>query len=78
MRLINNAEKVAKRAWSVWLIGFAAALNAGAIVLPLMVAAVPTSMLVGYGIVTFLVIVGAGCARFIHQDNVSGDPDGDH
>jgi hypothetical protein len=76
MRLIDDAEKVLKNAWSVRLIVLGVVLQAGAVVLPLMMAVVPPSMLVGYGLVTFVVVAGAGCARFIKQDNLSANDSG--
>lgn len=77
MRPIENWWLVLKHAWSVRLMALGLVLNAGAIVLPLLAAAVPASLMIGYGLVTFGVIVAAGASRFIKQDKLGGGTDGE-
>lgn len=76
MAVVSNWRLVLRHAWSVRLIGLCLVLNSASIVLPLMVVAIPPALIFGYAILTFLVIVAAGAARFIHQDKLRDD-DGD-
>lgn len=76
MRAIENWRLVLQHAWSVRFLVLSAVLSGGSVVLPLMVAAVPPSLLVVYGVVTFLVIVASLLSRFVKQDKLGGDPDG--
>jgi hypothetical protein len=74
MRLIDDAEKVFKRAWSVRLNLVGIVLGAGATVLPLATAAVPAELLLPFCGITFVVVCGAALtARFVKQDGMSQD-----
>ena len=71
MRLIPNADKVARHAWSVRLIIIAGFLTGIEAVLPLVpeLLPIPLEWLV---VSQFLIVMGALVARFIAQDKISG------
>ena len=64
MKLIDDAGKVLRRAWSVRL-GILAAIFSGAeVIVPLFVDAMPRSL---FAVLSFLTVVAAVMARFVAQ-----------
>lgn len=64
MKLIDDARKVLRQAWSVRLGILAAVLSGAEVIVPLFVDAMPRAL---FAILSFLTVVAAVLARFVAQ-----------
>lgn len=70
MKLIDNAKKVLRHAWSVRLGILAAVLSGAEVIVPLFVDAMPRAL---FAILSFLTVVAAVLARFVAQPRMHGE-----
>lgn len=64
MKIIDNARKVLRHAWSVRLGILAAVLSGAEVIVPLFVDAMPRTL---FAVLSFLTVVAAVLARFVAQ-----------
>lgn len=76
MRLVPNWRRVLKSAWSIRLVIIAGALSGAEIALPLIqdLLPIPRGLFAG---LSFAATAGAFVARFVAQQSVSGEQDGE-
>jgi hypothetical protein len=70
MRLINDAAKIARRAWSMRLIYASVILGAVDVALPFFAPEQPSR---AFGVLSVLVGIGAGVARVVSQPRLHGE-----